>query len=166
VKHIIIITWSHLNPFGLSARQPCREYAQVRRCLQRWYSSQTGFPQRRSPGGCGARYHDLFHFLSILLLTKRELVTFGKSKVAVDRTPDKKARGCVSLTLRKLLLISIRKMENISKKYGFDPACPVRNVLDRFGDKWSILIIIILGEMGKCALTSCIRPSAMFLRKC
>ena len=40
-------------------------------------------------------------------------------------------------------------MENISKKYGFDPACPVRNVLDRFGDKWSILIIIILGEVGK-----------------
>ncbi|HEY0610167.1 MAG TPA: helix-turn-helix domain-containing protein [Chitinophaga sp.] len=26
--------------------------------------------------------------------------------------------------------------------------CPVRNVLDRFGDKWSILVIIILGEYG------------------
>jgi len=24
--------------------------------------------------------------------------------------------------------------------------CPVRQVLDRFGDKWSILVIIILGE--------------------
>jgi DNA-binding HxlR family transcriptional regulator len=40
-------------------------------------------------------------------------------------------------------------MENILKNYNFDPACPVRNVLDRFGDKWSILIIIILGEAGK-----------------
>lgn len=27
-------------------------------------------------------------------------------------------------------------------------SCPVRNVLDRFGDKWSILVIIILGEHG------------------
>ena len=27
-------------------------------------------------------------------------------------------------------------------------SCPIRNVLDRFGDKWSILIIIILGEYG------------------
>jgi len=26
--------------------------------------------------------------------------------------------------------------------------CPVRNVLDRFGDKWSILVIIILGDYG------------------
>lgn len=27
--------------------------------------------------------------------------------------------------------------------------CPVRNVLDRFGDKWSILVIMILGERDK-----------------
>jgi DNA-binding HxlR family transcriptional regulator len=40
-------------------------------------------------------------------------------------------------------------MTNILKNYNFDPACPVRNVLDRFGDKWSILIILILGEAGK-----------------
>lgn len=26
--------------------------------------------------------------------------------------------------------------------------CPIRQVLDRFGDKWSILIIIILGREG------------------
>lgn len=26
--------------------------------------------------------------------------------------------------------------------------CPVRNVLDRLGDKWSILVITILGESG------------------
>lgn len=27
--------------------------------------------------------------------------------------------------------------------------CPVRSVLDRFGDKWSILVLMILGEKGK-----------------
>ena len=27
--------------------------------------------------------------------------------------------------------------------------CPVRNILDRFGDKWSILILLILGEEEK-----------------
>jgi len=27
--------------------------------------------------------------------------------------------------------------------------CPVRSVLDRFGDKWSILILLILGEKEK-----------------
>ena len=26
--------------------------------------------------------------------------------------------------------------------------CPIRNVLDRIGDKWSILIIIMLGDHG------------------
>lgn len=34
------------------------------------------------------------------------------------------------------------------EKYSMVDVCPVRNVLDRFGDKWSILIIIILGENG------------------
>ncbi len=26
--------------------------------------------------------------------------------------------------------------------------CPIRNILDRFGDKWSILILLILSEEG------------------
>jgi DNA-binding HxlR family transcriptional regulator len=26
--------------------------------------------------------------------------------------------------------------------------CPVRNILDRFGDKWSLLVIITLGDKG------------------
>ncbi|SHM50688.1 helix-turn-helix domain-containing protein [Chitinophaga sp. CF418] len=36
------------------------------------------------------------------------------------------------------------------KKYrdGGGSACAVRNVLDRLGDKWSMLIIIILGKEG------------------
>lgn len=28
-------------------------------------------------------------------------------------------------------------------------ACPIRNVLDRLGDKWTILVVLILHEMGK-----------------
>ncbi len=37
--------------------------------------------------------------------------------------------------------------ENL-EKYSDITDCPVRNVLDRIGDKWSILIISILGEYG------------------
>ncbi|MCD0490429.1 helix-turn-helix transcriptional regulator [Pedobacter sp. MC2016-14] len=39
-------------------------------------------------------------------------------------------------------------MENNLEKYKNTEGCPVRNVLDRLGDKWSILIIITLGEAG------------------
>lgn len=38
--------------------------------------------------------------------------------------------------------------EEILKKFEFVENCPVRNVLDRVGDKWSILVISILGETG------------------
>jgi DNA-binding HxlR family transcriptional regulator len=34
------------------------------------------------------------------------------------------------------------------KNFSLVEDCPVRNVLDRVGDKWSILIISILGEAG------------------
>lgn len=34
------------------------------------------------------------------------------------------------------------------KKYESIADCPVRDVLDRIGDKWSILVITILGESG------------------
>ena len=36
--------------------------------------------------------------------------------------------------------------ENFLGKYARSEKCPVRNVLDRFGDKWSILVLMILGE--------------------
>ena len=39
-------------------------------------------------------------------------------------------------------------MEENLKKYSNVDRCPVRNVLDRIGDKWSILILIILGDNG------------------
>jgi len=40
-------------------------------------------------------------------------------------------------------------MKRKSEEFSVLELCPIRNVLDRFGDKWSILIIIILGEAGK-----------------
>ena len=32
------------------------------------------------------------------------------------------------------------------KKYGDPENCPVRNVIDKFGDKWSLLILMVLEE--------------------
>jgi len=40
---------------------------------------------------------------------------------------------------------SRKKMEPVD----YNSLCPVRNVLDRFGDKWSILVIVILGSTEK-----------------
>ena len=31
--------------------------------------------------------------------------------------------------------------------------CPIRDILDRFGDKWSILILCLLGSKGKLRFT-------------
>ena len=40
--------------------------------------------------------------------------------------------------------------ENVLEKLEWDVKnCPVRSVLDRFGDKWSILILMILGDREK-----------------
>lgn len=36
--------------------------------------------------------------------------------------------------------------ENILKKYGTADNCPVRNVIDRLGDKWSVLVLMLLEE--------------------
>jgi DNA-binding HxlR family transcriptional regulator len=41
------------------------------------------------------------------------------------------------------------KMKNNLENYCPSDKCPVRNVLDRFGDKWSILIILVLGHEGR-----------------
>ncbi len=35
---------------------------------------------------------------------------------------------------------------NISEKYNQTEHCPVRNVLDRIGDKWSMLILLLLDD--------------------
>jgi DNA-binding HxlR family transcriptional regulator len=37
-------------------------------------------------------------------------------------------------------------MEKICKKNEKPITCPIRNILDRFGDKWSMLVIILLGQ--------------------
>lgn len=39
-------------------------------------------------------------------------------------------------------------IEKDLKNFSVIEGCPVRNVLDRVGDKWSILVISILGERG------------------
>lgn len=38
-------------------------------------------------------------------------------------------------------------MENKVKNYADEEHCPVRNVLDRFGDKWSMLVLMLLSDM-------------------
>lgn len=38
--------------------------------------------------------------------------------------------------------------EKILKKYSNPDQCPVRNVIDRIGDKWSVLVLMVL-EDGK-----------------
>lgn len=37
-------------------------------------------------------------------------------------------------------------MKKIIKDFSETKECPIRNVLDRFGDKWSILVVLILGK--------------------
>ncbi|HUW06649.1 MAG TPA: helix-turn-helix domain-containing protein [Williamwhitmania sp.] len=34
------------------------------------------------------------------------------------------------------------------EKFSKIDQCPIRNVLDRFGDKWSILVLLLLSEQG------------------
>lgn len=38
-------------------------------------------------------------------------------------------------------------MENKVKNYADEEHCPVRNVLDRFGDKWSMLVLMLLNDV-------------------
>jgi DNA-binding HxlR family transcriptional regulator len=47
-----------------------------------------------------------------------------------------------------MLEIKLLEMEKICKKNNVASNCPIRNILDRFGDKWSMLVIIILGKEG------------------
>lgn len=39
-------------------------------------------------------------------------------------------------------------IEKKLKKYADADHCPVRNVVDRIGDKWSVLILLLLSESG------------------
>lgn len=39
-------------------------------------------------------------------------------------------------------------MKKNIEKFAASPNCPVRTVLDRLGDKWSVLVILLLGERG------------------
>lgn len=39
-------------------------------------------------------------------------------------------------------------MKKFLKKYSYTGDCPFRFVMNRFGDKWSVIILITLGENG------------------
>lgn len=39
-------------------------------------------------------------------------------------------------------------MEKVLKKNENNCDCPIRGILDRFGDKWSMLVIMTLGQQG------------------
>ncbi len=39
------------------------------------------------------------------------------------------------------------------EKYSKNEACPVRNILDRLGDKWSMLVILVLHDRGVLRFT-------------
>lgn len=39
-------------------------------------------------------------------------------------------------------------MKKNARKFLGSDKCPIRTVLDRLGDKWSVLVILLLGEKG------------------
>ena len=39
-------------------------------------------------------------------------------------------------------------MSRIKLLDDYDPTCPVRNILSRIGDKWSLLVILTLNQSG------------------
>jgi len=44
-------------------------------------------------------------------------------------------------------------MKKNVKKFDDPAKCPVRTVLDRLGDKWSVLVILLLGNKGSVRFT-------------
>ena len=48
----------------------------------------------------------------------------------------------------KLLMLKINWLYMVKNEVNFSETenCPVRNILDRFGDKWSTLVLLILGN--------------------
>jgi len=41
------------------------------------------------------------------------------------------------------------RMKENSEVFSMSESCPIRNVLDRFGDKWSILVLLVLSDEEK-----------------
>lgn len=41
------------------------------------------------------------------------------------------------------------RMKKDSEVFSVNDSCPIRNVLDRFGDKWSILVLLVLSSEEK-----------------
>jgi DNA-binding HxlR family transcriptional regulator len=44
--------------------------------------------------------------------------------------------------------MSMKTADPARGKFSDAEACPIRNVLDRFGDKWSILVLLALDDYG------------------
>lgn len=55
--------------------------------------------------------------------------------------------GCRTYLQVTIIENQYDKMEKNLEIFSHAEACPVRKVLDRFGDKWSILVLMILGEV-------------------
>ena len=47
--------------------------------------------------------------------------------------------------MEKTVGIAGKKIKKNIKEYGYE-SCPIRNILDRFGDKWSILVLLALDD--------------------
>ncbi len=46
-----------------------------------------------------------------------------------------------------MLIINDLAMNKIPEIYSDAERCPVRNILDRFGDKWSMLVLLLLSDV-------------------
>lgn len=56
---------------------------------------------------------------------------------------------CLGYQEETIAVNQLDTMKNNLEEYGQPAECPIRKILDRFGDKWSILIILILGMNKK-----------------
>jgi len=56
-------------------------------------------------------------------------------------------------------------MKNNLNKYSDAKNCPIRTVLDRFGDKWSVLVLLILGEVEKMRFNELLRTTGDISQK-
>jgi DNA-binding HxlR family transcriptional regulator len=84
-----------------------------------------------------------------LLLAVGYLLTFSKYQDTDRRTSGQEGTttfdGYEEVTFMKM---RIETPKTVCKKSEGFARCPIRNVLDRFGDKWSILVLLTLGENG------------------
>lgn len=49
---------------------------------------------------------------------------------------------------------------------AYDPQCPIRNILARMSDKWSLLVIYTLSQIEKCVSVIYDEQSRIFHKRC